>query len=107
MADNSTARTLKLTRKVLAIAFKGDNQAIKAMEGLQDKVFTGTPDDIKTIIARLEMLTDEVMQAAIVASQPKSEPQPYLHAVSVPLEPMQSLSAVDVSLDCQTQLQAV
>lgn len=108
MADS---KVTKLPRSVLAKAFDGNNQAIVAFEKMEKDVTVNNPKEIADLIIRLNGVTDQADQAVIIATQLTAIAQqliadirPTLNAVSVPLEPSDYLQAVNVSMDCQTQL---
>lgn len=108
MADNKVTR---LPRSVLAKAFDNNNQAIVAFEKMEKDVTVNNPKEIADLIIRIDGVTDQAEQAVIIATQLNAIAQqliadirPTLNAVSVPLEPSDYLQAVNVSIDCQTQL---
>ncbi len=74
-------KVLRIPRSVLAQAFDGDNQAIKAMEGLQTQTFDITPSSLETILVQVASVIEDSMQASIIANQVKQEPDTYLQAV--------------------------
>lgn len=94
MADN---RVLKIPRSVLAAAFNNDQQAIKAMEGLQQQTFVVAPNNLDRIIISIEQAVAEVLQASIMANQVRQEAPVYLQAVGVPYTPQDYLQAVSAA----------
>ena len=104
-------RTFKIPRQVLMVVFNGDMQAVKAMENLQLSAFDLLPQDMADLIVQIEGAASQAEQAAILATQTFAiinqmiaDNQASLQAVSVPLERSDYLQAVNVSIDCQTQL---
>lgn len=105
MADNK--RQLKIPRSILADAFNGNPQAIKAMEGLQQDVFERSPTEIKLIIESINETMAVAIQAAIAANQPRDQHYPQLNAVSVPMQDNATLGAVNVPVDNSINLNPV
>lgn len=112
MADSR--RVSKLPRAVLAKMTDNNPQAIRAFENIETAVIETNPQEIADLIIRIDGVTDQAEQAIIIATQLNAIAQqliadirPTLNAVSVPLEPSDSLQAVNVSIDCQTQLTPV
>ena len=109
MADSR--RVSKLPRAVLAKMTDNNPQAIRAFENIETAVIETNPQEIADLIIRIDGVTDQAEQAVIIATQLTAIAQqliadirPTLNAVSVPLEPSDYLQAVNVSMDCQTQL---
>lgn len=94
MADNK--RQLKIPRSILADAFNGNPQAVKAMEGLQQEVFEKSPTEIKLIIESINETMAVAIQAAIAANQPCEQHYPQLNAVSVPNDNSVNLNPVNM-----------
>lgn len=94
MADNK--RQLKIPRSILADAFNGNPQAVKAMEGLQQEVFEKSPAEIKLIIESINETMAVAIQAAIAANQPREQHYPQLNAVSVPTDNSVNLNPVNM-----------
>lgn len=109
MADNR--KVSKLPRAVLAEMTNNNPQAIRAFENMETAVTETNPQEIADLIIRIDSVTDQAEQAVIIATQLTAIAQqliadirPTLNAVSVPSEPSDCLQAVNVSIDCQTQL---
>lgn len=101
----------KLPRAVLAEMTNNNPQAIRAFENMETAVTETNPQEIADLIIRIDGVTDQAEQAVIIATQLNAIAQqliadirPTLNTVSVPLEPSDCLQAVNVSIDCQTQL---
>lgn len=109
MADSR--RVSKLPRAVLAKMTDNNPQAIRAFENIETAVIETNPQEIADLIIRIDGVTDQAEQAIIIATQLNAIAQqliadirPTLNAVNVPSEPSDHLQAVNVSIDCQTQL---
>lgn len=109
MADSRKAS--KLPRAVLAKMTDNNPQAIKAFENIEIAVTETNPQEIADLIIRIDGVTETSEQAIIIATQLTAIAQqliadirPTLIAVSVPSALSDCLQAVNVSIDCQTQL---
>lgn len=103
-------RTFKIPRDVLAQMTGGDPRAIRALENIE-VVANEAPQNTADLIIQIEGAASQAEQAAILATQAVAiieqmitDNQAPLQAVSVPSERSDCLQAVNVSLDCQTQL---
>lgn len=103
-------RTFKIPRDVLAKITGNNPQAIKAFENIEANA-NDAPKDMADLVIQIEGAVSQADQAAILATQAVAiinqmiaDNQAPLQAVSVPSEPSDYLQAVNVSIDCQTQL---
>ena len=106
-------KVYKIPRNILAEMTNNNPQAISALENIE-QVTERSPIEIADIIIRVERATEQAEQAVIIATQLTAIAQqliadirPTLNAVSVPLEPSDTMQAVNVSIDSYHSLQPV
>lgn len=106
-------KVYKIPRDVLAKMTDNNPQAIAALENSQNMA-ERTPQEMEDILIRIERATEQAEQAAQIATQSAAIAQqllndlsPQLNAVSVPQEQSDALTAVNVSIEQDNQLQPV
>ncbi|WP_286707986.1 hypothetical protein [Psychrobacter sp. UBA2514] len=106
-------KVYKIPRNVLAEMTKNNPQAIAALENSQNMA-ERTPQQLEDIIVQINSAVDKAEQAAQIATQSTAIAQqllsdlaPQLNAVSVPQTQIDILSAVNVSIGQDAQLQPV
>ena len=106
-------KVYKIPRDVLAKMTDNNPQAIAALENSQNMA-ERTPQEMEDILIRIERATEQAEQAAQIATQSTAIAQQLLsdlatqlNTVSVPQEQSDALSAVNVSIEQNNQLQPV
>lgn len=93
---------IKLPRHIIAKMVNDNPQAIKALENMQ-LVALNTPADLEGVNQLASHALDVALQALMmVATTPRNEP--YLYAVSVPMEQMDYLTPVAIEINVDNYL---
>ena len=106
-------KAYKIPRNILAEMTNNNPQAIAALENIE--ITTGrTPQQIEELLISIVSLGEKAEQAAIIATQSTAIAQQLLsdlalqlNAVSVPQAQTDTLTAVNVSIEQDNQLQPV